>query len=381
MSAPPGALGVRTGAAALVVCAITLLAVMLVAGALAGASWTTLATSHSGEDGELSSRPSALALEDIPARYLLLYEQAGQRYGIDWSLLAAIGKVECDHGRDPDPSCWRGGAVNGAGAGGPMQFLASTWSTFGLDGDGDGHADRWDPADAIYSAANYLHSSGAPADDAAAIFAYNHAAWYVAAVERWAIRYRSPTMARQAGPGETGGQVVALQEGVRSPTPVAMIAGTEARLDPGDRHLALVPAAAPAVVQAMLVAGNELQGLAYGPAGHPDPLGSSEEDCSSTVNYVLYRSGIRPLSEILRDNPLAQDYTHWGAQGPGRWVSIYATSAPTAHVFAVIAGLRLDTSRDGTDVGPNRSEGGPRWRLFDRIPGWAHWSVRHPPGL
>jgi hypothetical protein len=47
----------------------------------------------------------------------------------------------------------------------------------------------------------------------------------------------------------------------------------------------------------------------------------------------------------------------------------------------VIAGLRLDTSHNGTDVGPNRDESGPRWRILDHIPTWAHWSVRHPPGL
>ena len=95
----------------------------------------------------------------------------------------------------------------------------------------------------------------------------------------------------------------------------------------------------------------------------------------------LYRSGIRPIAEILRDNPLAQDYIRWGLPGPGRWVSIYATASPTPHAFAVIAGLRLDTSHVGTDVGPNRNEDGPRWRVLDRVPAWARWSVRHPPGL
>jgi hypothetical protein len=121
--------------------------------------------------------------------------------------------------------------------------------------------------------------------------------------------------------------------------------------------------------------------LPYGPGGHPDPLGAYEEDCSSTVNYVLYRAGVRPLAEIVRDNPLAQSYVYWGAPGPGRWVTVYATDAPQAHVFMTIAGLRLDTSHDGTDVGPNRYENGPRWRILDHIPTWAHWSVRHPPGL
>jgi hypothetical protein len=131
----------------------------------------------------------------------------------------------------------------------------------------------------------------------------------------------------------------------------------------------------------MLVAGNELQDLPYGPDGHPDPRNAADEDCSSTVNYVLYRAGIRPIGEILARNPLAQDYVRWGAPGPGRWVTIYATAAPSPHTFMVIAGLRLDTAHAGTDVGPNSAQDGPRWRVFDRVPTWAVWSVRHPPGL
>jgi hypothetical protein len=134
-------------------------------------------------------------------------------------------------------------------------------------------------------------------------------------------------------------------------------------------------------VQAMVVAGNELQGLPYGPDGHPDPRGAPDEDCSSTVSYVLYRSGVRPIGEIVATNPLAQDYVHWGAPGPGRWVTIYATDAPTPHTFIVIAGLRLDTSHAGTDVGPNAAQDGPRWRILGHIPTWANWSVRHPSGL
>jgi len=95
----------------------------------------------------------------------------------------------------------------------------------------------------------------------------------------------------------------------------------------------------------------------------------------------LYRSGVRPIAEIVRDNPLAQDYLNWGAPGPGRWVTVYATARPIPHVFIVIAGLRLDTSHNGTDIGPNRSQDGPRWRVYGGIPGWARWSVRHPRGL
>lgn len=328
----------------------------------------------------------AESVAGIPPSYLRLYLAAAQRYGLDWAILAGVGKVECDHGRDPDPSCTHEGAVNAAGAGGPAQFLASTWRRYGIDGNGDGVVDRWDPADAIFSMANYLHASGAPRDYSAALFAYNHAWWYVADVEHWASVYRAAART-DASTATSLQRVPFLQAG---PTGDVLWPGvglvqtvdrTRAVLSPSDGHLALVPLQAPLTVQAMVIAGNELQRLPYGPEGHPDPRGARSEDCSSTVNYVLYRSGVRPIAEILRENPLAQDYTRWGVPGPGRWVSIYAATSPTDHVFIVIAGLRLDTSHEGTDVGPNRGEDGPRWRLLDHIPTWAHWSVRHPPGL
>jgi hypothetical protein len=319
---------------------------------------------------------SARAIAEIPPRYLNLYRQAAVRYGLDWAILAGIGKVECDHGRDPDPSCTKEGAVNSAGAGGPAQFLASTWTVYGVDGDGDGRADRWDPPDAIFAMANYLRASGAPGDYRKAIFAYNHARWYVTEVEHWASVYRGPAERGATSASPEGATVPWSGVGATQFTP-----GARALLSSGDGHVALAPAQAPPVVQAMVIAGNELQDLPYGPAGHPDPRGAYSEDCSSALNYVLYRSGVRPIAEILRENPLAQDYVRWGEPGPGRWVTIYATTSPTDHVFVVIAGVRLDTSHHGTDVGPNRDEDGPRWRVLDHIPTWAHWTVRHPPGL
>jgi Transglycosylase SLT domain len=381
---------IAAGVAALAGIAFVLVAALA---ALGGASLSSDGVSTSSGQGD---GVSALAQREIPPLYLRLYEEAARRYGLDWAILAGIGKVECDHGLDPAPSCTQEGVVNSAGAGGPMQFIASTWAQYGVDADGDGRADRWDPADAIYSAANYLRASGAPGNYRQAIFAYNHADWYVAEVESWAGRYRAPLSAAgpqaplAVGEGRDGGEDGEDGEGLdgadrslegKSPTPVRFIPGERAELAPGDGHLALVPAGVPASVQAMVVAGNELQDLPYGPGGHPDPLGASEEDCSSTVNYVLYRSGVRSLEEILRENPLAQDYVNWGEPGPGRWVTIYASASPTPHVFIVIAGLRLDTSHDGTDVGPNRYENGPRWRILDHIPTWADWSARHPPGL
>ena len=165
---------------------------------VAGLGAASLIGGYEATGSAPGSPPSALARREIPAQYLRLYEQAAARYQLDWAVLAAIGRVECDHGRDADPSCWREGAVNAAGAGGPMQFLASTWARYGVDGDGDGRADRWNVADAIFSAANYLAHSGAPSDYERAILAYNHASWYVSEVEAWAVRYRGAPAAGTA---------------------------------------------------------------------------------------------------------------------------------------------------------------------------------------
>jgi Transglycosylase SLT domain len=407
-----GASAVALGGAALLALALAL-SLAGIAATIGGQSALGLWAGGGGPQAIARYGVSARARAEIPPAYLQLYLAAARRYGLDWAILAGIGKVECDHGRDPDPSCTREGAVNSAGAGGPAQFLASTWSEYGVSAEGRGAPDRWNPADAIFAMANYLRASGAPGNYRQAIHAYNHAWWYVAEVERWAALYRGSSLphdgsgalrgdagaySESAADGESGdGAACAAQtergaraaqavEGIppgfvaRSTAPVELIPGERALLAPGDGHLALIPRDVPPAVQAMLMAGNELQDLPYGPAGHPDPLGATSEDCSSTVNYVLYRAGLRPLAEILRENPLAQDYVDWGLPGPGRWVTIYATTTPTDHVFVVIAGLRLDTSHDGTDVGPNRYEDGPRWRILSYIPTWAHWSVRHPPG-
>jgi hypothetical protein len=136
--------------------------------------------------------PSALALSDIPASYLRAYEAAGAAVG-GWEYLAAIGKVETDHGRSTLAGVRAGVNANGC-CSGPMQFSVvgspSTWDSYGVDGNADGNRSPFDFEDAIPAAARYLQASGAPADWDSALFAYNHAGWYVAEVQRWAERYR-----------------------------------------------------------------------------------------------------------------------------------------------------------------------------------------------
>ncbi|HXP36925.1 MAG TPA: lytic murein transglycosylase, partial [Solirubrobacteraceae bacterium] len=229
--------------------ALLVVALLLAVAALTGAS---LEGADEQAPGGVSAEPSALASQEIPAAYLGLYERAAARYGLDWAILAGIGKVECDHGRDADPACSREGATNSAGAGGPMQFIAQTWAQYGVDGDDDGRIDRWDAADAIYAAANYLRRSGAPGNYRSAIFAYNHADWYVTEVERWAARYRGSTLSDASGASLIGGQaqggeVAGADERLAAltATPVQFIAGARATLSPSDGHQALIPVGVP----------------------------------------------------------------------------------------------------------------------------------------
>jgi cell wall-associated NlpC family hydrolase len=123
----------------------------------------------------------------IPVNYLELYKRAGKDYGMPWNVLAGIGKVETSHGTSQLPGV-RGGE-NYAGAGGPMQFLAATWKSFAVDGNNDGKKDRYDPVDAIPTAARYLKHNGAPNRMRTAIFMYNHSWDYVNLVLSWATRY------------------------------------------------------------------------------------------------------------------------------------------------------------------------------------------------
>ena len=105
------------------------------------------------------------------ARSSRIYRTAGYQYGIDWRILAAINRVETNLGRNTH--------VSSAGAVGWMQFMPSTWRRWGTDASGDGVADPYDPQDAIFSAARYLDAAGAQKNLRRAIFAYNHANWYV----------------------------------------------------------------------------------------------------------------------------------------------------------------------------------------------------------
>ena len=111
---------------------------------------------------------------EVPPFLLPIYQAAGTAYGIPWQVLAAINEVETDYGRDL--------SVSSAGAEGWMQFLPAEWAEYGVDANGDGYKDPYNPADAIFTAARYLKAAGGDSDIRGAVFSYNHSQAYVESV-------------------------------------------------------------------------------------------------------------------------------------------------------------------------------------------------------
>ena len=236
--------------------------------------------------------PSPAALSDIPAELLTLYQQAAQAEQIDWAILAGIGKVECDHGRSQLAGCNPRGTVNVAGARGPMQFLGSTWRAtagqfdpdvagpaigsgqesqgYATDGNGDGVADPWEPADAVHAAARLLARNGAPTDYDQAIWAYNHSDAYRAQVLTWAESYRLTAAAAASG----GGPVVNLPTG-----PVTLVSV---------RGITVHSAIGPQLEQ--LLAAAQADGLSLSGGGyrsHEQQIVLRRAHCGST-DYAVY---------------------------------------------------------------------------------------------
>ncbi|WP_173918989.1 peptidoglycan DD-metalloendopeptidase family protein [Halobacillus sp. Marseille-Q1614] len=171
-----------------------------------------LALSSESGEGVNTGNPSQIAKNEIPAKYMPIYQAAGEKYNVPWNLLAAHHKVETNFGE--------GNIESYAGAIGVMQFMPCSWigwgypscgglgdldigwntlldlsvieeyGGFGVDGNADGKADPRDPEDAIFAAASYLAANGA--DDGMieeAVFAYNHSNEYVTKVLEYSELY------------------------------------------------------------------------------------------------------------------------------------------------------------------------------------------------
>jgi cell wall-associated NlpC family hydrolase/soluble lytic murein transglycosylase-like protein len=155
----------------------------------AGAGAEEEATAPEGSAGALAipSPSAAFAIPSLPASacsssgvppiLIPMYQRAAATYGLGPqgpAILAGINEIETAFGTNLN--------VSSAGAVGWMQFMPETWEGYGVDANGDGVADPFNPEDAIFAAASYLSASGMPADTYGAIFAYNHADWYVSEV-------------------------------------------------------------------------------------------------------------------------------------------------------------------------------------------------------
>jgi hypothetical protein len=147
--------------------------------------------------GQSSSQADTAALDDIPGEFAALYVEAAAQFGIEWELLAAVGKIECDHGRG---DCYR---PNSVGAMGPMQFMPATWALY-RDSSKSPPYDVYDARDAIFSAAEKLAADRINRDPRAALFSYNHSQAYVDEVIGWAVRYGWTT----SDPGALGQAVL-----------------------------------------------------------------------------------------------------------------------------------------------------------------------------
>lgn len=302
------------------------------------------------DGGELRYGASAFALKHIPPEYLRLYQDAANRSGLDWAILAAIGSVETDHGRLRAPGVTSG--VNSYGCcGGPMQFWVApphpnTWDQYGLDGNHDGRVDPYDPADAIPAAARYMKASGAPADYRRAIFAYNHATWYVDRVLALADRYRgaitTPSLDIVPADGSRLARLIAIADQVdRAHIPYCYGGGhgtTPARPGRGQYCWYTNPE--------RQVPGSPDAGL----------------DCSSSVSLLLQTIGYH--LPTMTSGLLAG----WGEPGPGQHVTIWANDE---HVFLTIDGRFWGTSQSNYRHGPGWHPARPT----------GGFTPRHPPGL
>ncbi|UGQ10538.1 bifunctional lytic transglycosylase/C40 family peptidase [Yinghuangia sp. ASG 101] len=192
----------------------TFLVLLLLAFAAAAALFNALGKAVNPA-GAAAVAASAQATADIPADYLTLYQQAAATCpGLPWTVLAAIGKIETDHGRSDLPGVKSG--ANGSGAMGPMQFIADTWDSYnppGTAGAAGSAPSPYNPADAIPAAARKLCAEGARdgKDIPRALFSYNHATWYVNQVLTQADQYTAPpTVDAAPAPTDAATQAIAF---------------------------------------------------------------------------------------------------------------------------------------------------------------------------
>ena len=165
-----------------------------------------------------------------------------------------------------------------------------------------------------------------------------------------------------ASAAATGGALPKNQPLPPPPAPAPLLLGPGMVATVNADGTATAPALAPPVIQQMIDAGNKIATKPYIYGGGHGKWEDAGYDCSGSVSYALHGGG-------LLDTAMASgDFMNWGDAGPGQWVTLYANGG---HIYAVIAGLRFDTS--------GRSDAGTRWQADMRS--GKGYEVRHPPGL
>lgn len=380
---------------------------------------------NAGTNGICSQQTVSAAGQPPLTRYYIAAAAKFDLGGNGYAYLAAINKTETGFGTNM--------ATSSAGAVGWMQFEPATFAEYAVSVTNPGKpADPDDPQDAIYTAAHMMSADGAPSHWSKAIYAYNHADWYVQEVEQAAASFMGPqglsnlatAIASYWGPEQqptyAPAQAVEVTEtsapaagsndlssacgeaAQQAALNVQPIAGSAAVIMP--TGLARPPKKAPVAVQAMIDAGDRITSFDYQWGGghadpalsdslsNPDPQGGSQPgqngtpgyDCSGSTDYVLWGGGFGQ-SVLEGGDPASGELMQLGSAGadPKGWATWYASAS---HVWIEVAGIVFDTVPGPTTVEPKGAPStGPRWASSSQISFEftydGAFTPRHVPGL
>jgi len=175
----------------------------------------------------------------------------------------------------------------------------------------------------------------------------------------------TPTTQTPVAPAATGGAGLAPAPAAPSTPQRPTVPGTRAKIIKG---VAYAPAYAPIQVKKAIWAGNQIRLKPYAVGGGHGRWKDSAYDCSGSVSYLLHAAGLLKVSED------SGQMESWGKKGIGQWITVYTNPG---HAFIEIAGIRMDTSREGDPHPPPGT--GPRWRPL--MTSTAGYIARHPAYL
>ena len=256
-----------------------------------------------------------------------------------------------------------------------MQFEPATWARYQVSADPakpGAPPDPDDPWDAIFTAARYLHASGAPGDWPTALYAYNHAGWYVAQAGQLAQHY-----AQTAG---TAVSATARRRPDASPPAPPHQDQPRGSCPTGSppsrrtRRRRCRPRSRPATGSSTPPTAPNASRTCSAPSWAPTTAQARPTSCSTTPASSSPQVDVG--NRIAGDSTLLETY---GDPGPGHWITVYASAN---HAFIQIAGIVLDTAHWTPTTPP---DSGPRWQPASTLPSQLAdgntWTQRHPPGL